>query len=104
MNTTQPLGPSAAQQFVQDRLGLVVEGVRGGDGVRVASRDQFPEKRVAKVAGGLLQGFMEGRSGSGCIHAMQMERQAVGCGEAAHKDRVFLGGDATNTVMDVGDG
>ena len=53
---------------------------------------QLAEKGVAKIAGGLLQGFMEGRGGGGCIRAMQMEGQVIGGGQLAYKGCVFVGG------------
>jgi ribosomal protein S18 acetylase RimI-like enzyme len=89
---------------MQHRLRLVVEGVRSGNGIRVATRDQFAKECITKIAGGLLQGFMEGGCGGGGIHAMEMERQAMGCGQAGYKGRVLVGCGSTNTVVNVGDG
>jgi hypothetical protein len=78
--------------------------VRGGDGVRFASRDQFPEKGIAKVTGRLLQGFTKsGRGGRG-IRAMQVERQSMSCGDAGNECRVFLGSGSANPMVNVGDG
>ena len=104
MDAAQPLGPGAAQQFVQHRLRLVVQGVRGGHRVRLPVRHQLPEKGVAKVAGGLLQGLMQGCRGRGSIRAMQMEWQVMGCGQAGNKCRVFVGGSSTNAVVHVDHG
>jgi ribosomal protein S18 acetylase RimI-like enzyme len=104
MDTAQPLSPGTPKQFVQDRLRLVIEGVRGGDSVRLASRYQFPKKSIAKVTGGLLQGFMEGGRGGRGIRAMQVEWQAVSCGEAGNKCLVFVGSGSSNPVVNVDDG
>ena len=57
MDAAQPLGPGPAQQLHQDGLGLVVQGVRGEDGVGVAVGDELPEEVVAKVARSLLDGL-----------------------------------------------
>jgi hypothetical protein len=83
MDAAQPLGPGSAQKFVQHRLRLVVQGVRGGHGVRLPAGHQLPEEGIAKVAGGLLQGLMEGSGGGGCIRAMQVEWQVMGRGQPA---------------------
>ena len=37
MDAAQPLGPGAAQEFMQHRLRLVVQGVGGGDCVHAPS-------------------------------------------------------------------
>src|ERR1700734_1430893 len=104
MDSAQPLRPSTPHQFVQDGLRLVIEGVRGGDGVRLTSRDQFPKKGIAEVTGGLFQGFVKSGRGLQGICAMQAEWQAMGCGDAGNECRVFLGSGPTNPMVNVGDG
>ena len=54
MDAAQPLGPGSAQQLHQDGFGLVIQSVRGQDGVGVSLSDQGGEAVVAESPRGLL--------------------------------------------------
>ncbi len=103
VDAAQAFGPGPAQEFVQHRLRLVVQGMRSRNCVHQSVHHQLPEERIAKVAGCLLQSFMEVSGGGGCIGAMQVKRKIVGLGQAANKRGVFFGGFAY-AVMDVNHG
>ncbi len=104
MNAAQPLGPGSAEKFLQYRFRLVIESMRGGHGVRLAAGHQLPEKCIAKVAGGLLQGLMERRGRGRSVRAMQVEWEVMGRGQAGYKGSVLVGSGSANAVMHVGDG
>jgi len=57
VNAAEALGPCAAEELHQDGLCLVVQGVRGEDGVGAAIGDELTEEVVAQVARGLLDGL-----------------------------------------------
>ncbi len=104
MDAAEPLSPGSAQQLVQHRLRLVVQGVRGGHRVRPSIHHQLPEEGIAKIACGLLQGLMEGSGRGRRIGAMQMEWQLMSRRQLRDKCRVFVGGGSANAVMHVGNG
>jgi hypothetical protein len=57
MDAAEALGPGTAQELHQDGLGLVIQGVRGQDGIGAALGDERGEAVVAKRAGGLFDGL-----------------------------------------------
>jgi hypothetical protein len=100
VDAAEAFGPGATQEFVQYRFCLVVEGVSSGDNVRFAVCHQLAEEGVAEIAGRFLQGFMEGGGSGGCVRAMEVEGQIVGCCEVSDEGRVLVGG-FPNAVMNV---
>lgn len=73
MNSAEPFGPASAQEAVEDGLGLIVEGVRGGDGIGVAIGQQGPEPGIAQLARGLFEGLLVAGCCGGSVDAMQMK-------------------------------
>jgi len=57
MNAAEALSPCAAEELHQYGLSLIVQGVRGEDGVGAAIGDELTEEVVAQVARGLLDGL-----------------------------------------------
>ena len=53
----ESLSVHAAEEFHENGLGLVVEGVGGEDGVGVAGVEEGGEEFVAGVTGGFFDGF-----------------------------------------------
>ncbi len=102
------LGPRATQEFGEDCLGLVVEGVRGGYCVERGFGDELAEPLVAEAAGGFFDG-LGGFAGCGVglglrshIDARLMEGQAETGGEVAGKDQIGVGLFAAQAVVEVG--
>ncbi len=56
----------------------------------LAIHHQLPEEGIAKIAGGFLQGFVEGGGSRGCVGSMEMEWQVMGCGQPGNKSGVFF--------------
>jgi len=57
MNAGEALGPGSAQEFGKDGLGLIVKGVRGGDGIDLARRHQLAKPAIAEAARRFLDRF-----------------------------------------------
>jgi hypothetical protein len=73
----EAFGPGAAEEFEEDGLGLVVEGVGGEDGVGVAGGDEGAEEIVADFAGGLFDGLAGGGDAGGDVSLVEVEGDVV---------------------------
>ena len=62
MNAGEAFGPCAAEEFGEDGLGLVIEGVSGDEGVKGDVAEKLAEPGVAKAAGGAFEGVGSGRA------------------------------------------
>ena len=56
VDARETLGPCSAEEFGEDGFGLVVEGVRGGDGVERHVAEELAEPGVAQAAGRAFDG------------------------------------------------
>jgi hypothetical protein len=99
----EALGPGSAEEFHEDGLGLVVEGVGGENGVGLAGGDEGVEEVVADGSGGFFDGLAVLGGAGGDVDAMKVkgdvEAGAEGFDELVVGGRFFRGADA---VVDVG--
>ena len=69
----EALGPGSAEEFHENGLGLVVEGVGGEDGVGVAGGDEGVEEVVADGSGGFFDGLAVLGGSGGDVDAVKVE-------------------------------
>ena len=56
MNPGEAFGPGTAKELGKDGFGLVIEGVRGGDGVEWGVAEKLAEPGVAEAPGSAFDG------------------------------------------------
>ena len=97
------LGPGSAEEFHEDGLGLVVEGVGGEDGVSVAGGEEGVEEVVADGSGGFFDGLAVLGGSGGDVDAMKVEGD-IEAGTESFDELVVGGGffGGTDAVVDVG--
>lgn len=91
----------AAQKPVEDRFGLVGEGMTEGDAMHFASGQLFTKEAVAGLAGGLfevLAGFPRDAADRG---VGGIAGNTVGSGEVLDKDAILVGFPAPKLVVKV---
>jgi hypothetical protein len=99
----ETLGPGSAEEFHEDGLGLVVEGVGGEDSVGLAGDDEGVEEVVADGSGGFFDGLAVLRGSGGDVDAMKVEGNVKAGAEGF--DELVVGGGffgGTDAVVDVG--
>ena len=105
----EAFGPCAAKELGEDGFGLVVEGVRGGDGVDWTGGHELAEPGVAQAAGGFFDGvggFSGGGIGGGEGGSVDAETRGRGCSSwrrGAARRRVGIGFIAAKAVVEMGD-
>lgn len=104
MDAAETFRPGSAEKLVEDSLGLVVEGMGGGDGVELAGGQEVAEEGVTKVAGGLFESLAVGLSGGGGVHVVAVEGEAVPGGEVGNEGGIGVGFRPTNAVVNVDNG
>lgn len=107
VNAGKALGPRATQEFRQHGLGLIVQGVRGGDGVERGFNHEGAKPLVAQAPrrffdglGGFASGI--GAGGSSRVHMGLVEWQPEGFGQFAAKIAIPIGFLAAEAVVQMG--
>ena len=88
-------GAGAAQETEEDGLGLIVQGMAGGDGFAEALPDAIREEFVTEAAGFLLDIALAGRERG------SVERKAKGTREFANESFIGVGFRPAKFVIDV---
>jgi len=99
----EALGPGAAEEFHEDGLGLIVEGVGGEDGVGLAGGDEGVEKVVADGAGSFFDGLAGLGDAGGNVGPVDVEGNVETGAEVF--DKLLVSGGffpGTDAVVDVG--
>lgn len=105
MNAGETLRPCAAQDFGEDGFSLVVEGVRGGDGVHLAGRHQLPKPGIAQASRGFFNGLrsLAGRGigvGLGCrVYALLVKGNCQPRCQFPAKREILVGFGAAQSVV-----
>ncbi len=102
MDAGKAFGPGAADEFVEDGFGLVVEGVGGGDGVNGAGAEQLGEPGIAEGAGCFFKAHAVSAGVVGGVGVPQIEGEAEGVGEGLYEGGVEVGIGGADAVVHVG--
>lgn len=100
----EAVGPGAAQELHDDGFGLVVKGVRGGEGVGAAFGEEVGKGGVTEGAGGFFEAFA-GLLLAGCgVDVADGEGNVQAGAEIADEGFIGVGLGAAQAVVDVDGG
>jgi hypothetical protein len=100
----EAFSPGAAEEFHEDGLGLVIEGVGGEDAVDVAGGEEVGEEVVPGIAGGFLDAFACGGDAFGDVGVVEVEGDAEADAEILDELLISVGFFAAEVVVDVDSG
>ncbi len=102
--STQTFGPGTAEQLLQNSFSLVIEGVRGRNGVQLPLLEQVVKEGIAEIAGGFLDSLVVLLNTRWNIDLPEVEWQLV-CGrQRLNEIAIVVGFHTTQAMVNMNDG